>query len=37
MCSDRSVPWTNLVFTAVAFVATMNLVAVLVVARAHQN
>jgi len=37
MCSDTAVPWTNLVLTAVALIATMNLLAVLVVARAHQN
>jgi hypothetical protein len=37
MCSDGAVPWTDLVLAAAALVATMNLLAVLVVARAHEN
>ena len=37
MCSDAVVPWTDLVVTAAALVATMNLLTVLLVARAHQN
>jgi hypothetical protein len=37
MCSDAAVPWADLVLTAAALVATMNLLAVLVVARAHES
>jgi hypothetical protein len=37
MCSDAAVPWADLVLTAVALVATINLLTVLLVARAHQE
>ena len=35
--SDAAMPWTELVLTAAALLATVNLFAVLVVARAHQS
>jgi hypothetical protein len=37
MCSDAAVPWADLVLTAAALVATINLLTVLLVARAHQS
>jgi hypothetical protein len=36
MCSDAAVPWADLVLTTVALMATINLLAVLLVARAHR-
>jgi hypothetical protein len=37
MWSDAAVPWADIVLTAVALVATFNLLTVLLVARAHQT